>query len=207
MSRPVDHRQGIAVSECSGGPFFGCHFQPCPRRSTCFLGPRPSSLEPIALPHPNSQTTKTCRGTGRWAVPRRRARAGGRAPAEISWSSNPPPSPSRSPCPQPPHPGQACGLLARQRLAGHFLDRAGGELCSPPARGNLPNPSPSRRRPVCRGRDPGRLPRRTPRAGESAVERVDGGGRGALPRPPRRRAEPCRGTNGPGPRGLSADRR
>ena len=69
MSRPVDHRQGIAVSECSGGPFFGCHFQPCPRRSTCFLGPRPSSLEPIALPHPNSQTTKTCRGTGSGLCP------------------------------------------------------------------------------------------------------------------------------------------
>ena len=85
--------------------------------------------------HPNSQTTKTCRGQAVGCAPARRAGAGGRAPAEILWSSNPPPSPRRSPCPRPPHPGQACGLLARQRLAGHFLDRAaagGGELCPPP---------------------------------------------------------------------------
>ena len=41
--------------------------------------------------------------------------------------------------------------------------------------------------------------------GRAPLERVDGGGRGALPGSPRRRAEPCRGTNGPGPRGLPAD--
>ncbi len=28
MSRPVDHRQGIAVSECSGGPFSSGHGVP-----------------------------------------------------------------------------------------------------------------------------------------------------------------------------------
>ena len=55
-----------------------------------------------------------------------------------------------------------------------------------------------RRAAAARGRDLGRLPRRAPRAGKSPVERVDGGGRGALPGPPRRRAEPCRGTDGPG---------
>ena len=51
-----------------------------------FPCPRPSSLEPIALPHPNFQTTKTCRGRVSGLCPRRRAGAGGRAPAEISWS-------------------------------------------------------------------------------------------------------------------------
>ncbi len=63
------------------------------------------------------------------------------------------------------------------------------------------------RRPGAQGRDPGRLPRRAPRAGESSVERVAGGGRGALPGPPRRRAESGQGTNGAGPRGLPSDRR
>ena len=52
------------------------------------------------------------------------------------------------------------------------------------------------RRPGARGRDPGRLPRRAPRAGESLVERVDGGERGQRPRRRvrrgRRRAGPPR---------------
>ena len=42
-----------------------------------FPGPRPSSLEPIALPHPNSQITKTCRGRIVDCAPARRAGAGG----------------------------------------------------------------------------------------------------------------------------------
>ena len=69
-----------------------------------------------------------------WAVPRRRAGAGGRAPAEISWSSNPPPSPSPSPCPQPP-PSRTSVRASGSSAARRSLPRpraAGGGLCSPP---------------------------------------------------------------------------
>ena len=63
------------------------------------------------------------------------------------------------------------------------------------------------RGPASRRRDARRLPRRAPRAGESPVERVDGGGRGALPGSSRRRAEPGRRTDRPAAGGLPADRR
>ena len=64
------------------------------------------------------------------------------------------------------------------------------------------------RRPRARGRDPSRLPRRTPRPGESPGERLDGGGRGVLPSPPRRGSRARPGTHRPGPRRLpAADRR
>ena len=43
---------------------------------------------------------------------------------------------------------------------------------------SAPPPRRLARRPGARGRDPGRLPRRAPRAGESPVERLAGGGRG-----------------------------
>ena len=64
------------------------------------------------------------------------------------------------------------------------------------------------RRLPARSTDPGRLPRRAPRAGESAVERVAGGGRGVLPGSP-----PPASPAPPGKRtarvlaGLPADRR
>ena len=58
------------------------------------------------------------------------------------------------------------------------------------------------------GRDAGRLPRQAPRPGPGTRERCAGGGRGVLPRPPRRRAQSGRGeTDGPDPRRLPADRR
>ena len=51
-----------------------------------------------------------------------------------------------------------------------------------------------------RGRDPRRLPRELHDQGDSPGKRLDGGGRGLLPGPPRPRAEPGRGTLRPGPR-------
>ena len=65
----------------------------------------------------------------------------GCAPAPC-WSRRPCPrrdfvvlerAPAHHPALNHPHPGQACGLLARQRLAGHFLDRAprGGAVLPP----------------------------------------------------------------------------
>ena len=68
-----------------------------------------------------------------WAVPRRRAGAGGRAPAEISWSSNPPPSPSPSPCPQPP-PSRTSVRASGSSAARRSLPRprAAGGGCAPP---------------------------------------------------------------------------
>ena len=44
--------------------------------------------------------------------------------------------------------------------------------------------------PAARGRHPRCVPRRAPRPGPGAVERVDGDGRGVLPGPPRRPPEP-----------------
>ena len=70
-----------------------------------------------------------------------------------------------------------------------------------------PPPRRLARRPATRGCDPRRLPRRTSRPGPGAGERVDDGGRGVLPGPPRQGAEPGRGTDGPGPGRLPADRR
>ena len=110
--------------------------------------------------------------------------------------------------------GSACpGPSRRGRARGSGAGR-------PPARRRLRQPehpegvrggaAPPRRlacRPASRGRDPGRLPRRAARAGESPVERVDGGGRGSLPGPPRWRAEPGRGTHRASAGRLPADRR
>ena len=71
---------------------------------------------------------------------------------------------------------------------------------SPNTRRAYSGPRRLARRPGARGRDPRRLPRRAPRPGASPGKRLDGGGRGVLPGPPRRGAEPGRGTHRPGPR-------
>ena len=82
--------------------------------------------------------------------------------------------------------------------------------CPPPRRGlhqpehppgvrqSAPPPRRLARGPGARGRDPGRLPRRAPRAGESALKRVDGGGRGVASEPasPASRARPGNGRPG-----------
>ena len=71
---------------------------------------------------------------------------------------------------------------------------------APPPRRLARRPGGSRTR-----RSPPTSPSSTTRAGVG--ERVDDGGRGVLPDPPRRRAEPGRRTDGPGPRRLPANRR
>ena len=66
-----------------------------------------------------------------WAVPRRRAGAGGRAPAEISWSSNEPQPitlPSTTPIPDK----RAGFWLVSGWPVTSSTARRGGELCSPP---------------------------------------------------------------------------
>ena len=51
-----------------------------------FPCPRPSSLEPIALSHPNFQTTKTCRGRVVGCAPGAVLGPGAVPQPEISWS-------------------------------------------------------------------------------------------------------------------------
>ena len=48
VSRPVDHRQGIAVSECSGGPFSCCRYQQGSERVAAPT--RPERLRHLAVP-------------------------------------------------------------------------------------------------------------------------------------------------------------
>ena len=106
-----------------------------------------------------------------WAVPRRRAGAGGRAPAEISWSSNPPPSPSPSPCPQPP-PSRTSVRASGSSAAGRSLPRprAAGGSCAPP-RGDLQPVHPSSPRLPASGRGL-RTDRRDAAPGAPALSRT-----------------------------------
>ena len=104
-----------------------------------------------------------------------------------------------SPRATPPRPSSS----APRRLAEAFISPNTRQAYS----GALRRPRRRARRPAARERDVGLLPRRAPRPRPGAGERLDGGGRGVLPGPPHRRAEPGRGTNGPGPRRLPADRR
>ena len=142
-----------------------------------FPCPRPSSLEPIALPHPNFQTTKTCRGRVSGLCPRRRAGAGGRAPAEISWSFESTSEPQPIALPSTTLPRKA---------------RAGGGSCVPaPCRSwrpcscrLFPCPRPSSLEPIalphpnfqttktCRGRVSGLCPRRRAGAGGRAPAEI-----------------------------------
>ena len=61
------------------------------------------------------------------------------------------------------------------------------------------------RRPRAPRRDPGRLPRRAARRRPRVVERLDGGGRGVLPRETRRPAHSRRRADRPGARRVPAD--
>ena len=93
-----------------------------------FPCPRPSSLEPIALSHPNFQTTKTCRGRVVGCAPGAVLGPGAVPQPRFRGPSSPPPSPSPSPCPQPP-----------------FLERrARGGSCAPPPRDLEPAASTAR---------------------------------------------------------------
>ena len=104
------------------------------------------------------------------------------------------------------------GSLAPPRSSSSARRRPPAASPRPPSARTPAGPTPGRSAawldgPAARGRHPGRVPRRAPRPGPGAGERGDGGGRGVLPGPPRRRPDLGRETDGPGPRWLPADGR
>ena len=98
-----------------------------PRR---FLGPRPSSLEPIACPTRTPDHEDLSRTGSEWAVPRRRAGASACPRRDfVVLESTPEPQPSTRP--QPPPSRTSVRASGSSAVDGTSSSRRGG-VCSPP---------------------------------------------------------------------------